>query len=716
MKKSLLTIAFIIIWLSPVNATDKLTTYVNPFLGSATLWEKKDLHYDRKRKARTWGGETFPGSALPNAMIQLTPVTMFHSGSGYQYEDKQIFGFAHTSKGHWNLLHLPILAVTGDRINPDDYASSFSHSNESAHPGYYQVYLERYDINAEMTSTLRCGFHKYTFKENDRKRLIVDMGQTNNKVKEWTIQKINDNVFAGYQNAEGKIYFYAVSNYPITQVEQQQGNEHVVSVIDFKNLKDNHPLELKIGFSFVSIDGAKANLEKEMLNKSFEEVENEADKTWNQLLEKIQVDGGTLKQKQLFYSCLYRSFLWPCLRSDVNKDYYDESGHVVNNGFDYYTLPSFWDDYRNKLTLLGLVQPEVAVDVIKSIIDKGEKSNGYMPTFFHGDHASTFIAGSYLRGLKNFDLKRAYQLILKNATVPGKGGRPYLDEYLKQGWIAEKDTTNVPFYDEYKASVTKTLEYAYDDYATAQVAKILGDTKNYKLLMKHSQNYKNVFDPSTGFFRGRIANGSFIKDFDPYYPYFAYMYRESNAWNNLFFAPHDINGMLKLYPSKKAVEDKLDSLFSEPWRAYEVENLTGFIGNYCHGNQPGHSIPYTYYFVGRQDKAQCILDSIMNHYYDMGADHLALAGMDDAGEMSSWFVFNAIGLYTLSPADPKYIVTVPLFDKILFKMNNGKTLTIQKQGNSRTIKNILYGGKRIQGWFISDDQIKKGQELTIQTK
>lgn len=716
MKKSLLTIAFIIIWLSPVNATDKLTTYVNPFLGSATLWEKKDLHYDRKRKARTWGAETFPGSALPNAMIQLTPVTMFRSGSGYQYEDKQIFGFAHTSKGHWNLLHLPILAVTGDRINPDDYASSYSHSNESAHPGYYQVYLERYGINAEMTSTLRCGFHKYTFKENDRKRLIVDMSRTNNQVKEWTIQKINNNVFAGYQNAEGKIYFYAVSNYPITQVEQQQGREHVISVVDFKNSKDNHPLALKIGFSFVSIEGAKANLEKEMLNKSFEEVENEADKTWNQLLEKIQVNGGTIKQKQLFYSCLYRSFLWPCLRSDVNNDYCDVSGHVVNNGFDYYTLPSFWDDYRNKLTLLGLVQPEVAIGVIKSIIDMGEKSNGYMPTFFHGDHASTFIAGSYLRGLQDFDLKRAYQLILKNATVPGKGGRPYLDEYLKQGWIAEKDTTNVPFYDEYKASVTKTLEYAYDDYATAQVAKLLGDTKNYKLLMKHSQNYKNVFDPSTGFFRGRIASGSFIKQFDPYYPYFAYMYRESNAWNNLFFAPHDIYGMLKLYPSKKAVENKLDSLFSEPWRGYEVENLTGFIGNYCHGNQPGHSIPYTYYFVGRQDKAQCILDSIMNYYYDMGADHLALAGMDDAGEMSSWFVFNAIGLYTLSPADPKYIVTVPLSDKILFKMNNGKTLTIQKQGNSRTIKNILYGGKRIQGWFISDDQIKKGQELTIQTK
>ena len=338
-----------------------------------------------------------------------------------------------------------------------------------------------------------------------------------------------------------------------------------------------------------------------------------------------------------------------------------------------------------------------------------------MPTFFHGDHASTFVAGSYRRGLRGFDLNRAYQLILKNATVPGRGGRPYLDEYLKQGWIAEKDTTQVPYYDEYKAAVTKTLEYAYDDYATAQVAKILGDTKNYKLLMKHSQNYKNVFDPSTGFFRGRIADGSFIKEFDPYYPYFAYMYRESNAWNNLFFAPHDIPGIIRLYPNKKTIEKKLDKMFSEPWRGYEVENLTGFIGNYCHGNQPGHSIPYMYYFVGRQDKAQCVLDSIMNHYYDMGEDRLALAGMDDAGEMSSWFVFNAMGLYTLSPADPEYIVTVPLFDRVKFTLNNSKTFTIRKQGKGNKIKRIEYGGKRLKGWFIQDAALQQGRELTIMT-
>ena len=410
-----------------------------------------------------------------------------------------------------------------------------------------------------------------------------------------------------------------------------------------------------------------------------------------------------------------RSFLWPALRSDVNGEYTDVKGNVVNNGFRYYTNPSFWDDYRNKLILLGMISPDVTQDVIKSIIDKGEKSNGYMPTFFHGDHASTFVAGSYFRGLKDFDLKRAYQLLLKNATVPGNGGRPYLDEYLERGWIAEKDTTNVPTEDEYKGAVTKTLEYAYDDYAVALIARELGDQDNYELLMKHSENYKTLFDPSTGFWRGKIEDGSWIEDFDPYYPYYQYMYREANAWEALFFAPHDPEGMIALYPSKEAVDQKLDSLFSEPWRGYEACNMTGFIGNYCHGNQPDHSVPYTYYFIDKQEKAQCILDSIMGHYYGMGEEKLAYAGMDDAGEMSAWYVFNAIGLYTYSPADPEYIVSVPLFDKVTFHMND-RPFVIQKQGKGRKIKDISYDDQSVDGYFISHDKLKEGKTLLITTE
>lgn len=696
-------------------AQKRFTEYVNPFLGTATLWEPEDLGYVRKIKTRTWGAEVFPGTSLPNAMVQLSPVTQYRSGAGYQYEDTVIYGFSHTNKGHWNLLHVPMLPITG-RITPADFASTYSHQNESARPGYYQVFLERYGVNAELTSTLRCAYHKYTFRHTDEKTLLIDITRSNNNVRDWALQKVNDFAFAGHQNGEGRIYFYAVTNYRICNILQQQDRGQSVSLVDFIDSKGSKPLELKIGFSFVSVENAKMNLEQEMLTKDFNQVRQEADNTWEKLLSNIQVEGGTERHKNLFYSCFYRSFLWPVLRSDSNGDYTDERGQVVNGGFHYYTNPSFWDDYRNKLILLGMITPDVATDVLKSITDRGEKRGGYMPTFFHGDHASTFVTGSYLRGIKNFDVKRAYNLLLRNATVPGRGARPYLDEYIEQGWIAEKDTTNVPTRDEYKAAVTKTVEYAYDDYATALLANALGKKTDHKLLMKRSENYKNLFDPSTGFWRGRIADGSFIKDFDPYYPYYAYMYREANAWQSLFFAPHDTEKMLKLYPSKKSVENKLDSLFSEPWRGYEAHNMTGFIGNYCQGNQPGHSIPYIYYFVDKQEKAQCVLDSIMNHYYDMGKDKLAYSGMDDSGEMSSWFLFNAIGLYTYSPADPEYIISVPLFDRVAFTLGDGSMFTIVKEGNGKKISNITYGGKKINGWFIEHSALQKGKELKITTQ
>ena len=696
-----------------LNAQEKLTDYVNPFLGTTTLWETEDLGYVRHRESRTWGAETFPGASLPNAMVQATPVTMYHSGSGYQYEDPTIFGFAHTSKGHWNLAHVPVLPVTG-RVDATDYASEYSHEEESARPGYYQVFLKRYGVNAELTSTLRCAFHRYTFRPEDEKQILVDITRSNNEIREWRLSQSGPKAFSGSQWGDGNIFFWAESNYEIMDLRQVQGRaKSPVSVIRFKDSKGPEPLELRIGFSFVSIENARENLSRELSGRSFDQVAADADAQWEKLLSRILVKGGTDRERGLFYSTLYRSFLWPCLRSDCNGEYTDVRGQVVNNGFRYYTDPSFWDDHRNKLPLLSIIAPDVAADIIKSISDKGEKNNGYMPTFFHGDHASTFISGAWQRGVHDFDLEKAYRLILKNATVPGRGGRRYMDEYLERGWISDKDTTNLPYYNEFKGGAQKVLEYSYDDYATAQVAKILGDKENYNLLMKHSQNYRNVFDASTGFYRGRIDSGEWYADFDPYYPYFQHMWREANAWNVLFYPPHDIEGVIGLYPSKQAVEAKLDSLFTEPWRGVELENMTGFIGQYCHGNQPGHNIPYTYYFIGKQPKSQHYINMILDRFYDMGAEHLAYSGMDDAGEMSSWYVLNAIGLYTYSPADPKYIVTVPLFDEVKFTFGNGNVLTIRKHGDGEKITAIKCGGKRVKGWFVSHDALVAGKTLDI---
>lgn len=709
-------------------ASKSLTSYVNPLLGTATLWDPKDLGFVPTH--RSWGAEVFPGSSLPNAMVQLTPVSQFHSGSGYQYEDTVIYGFAHTSKGHWNLCNIPLMPASGSSFTADDYKSAFSHKNETAHPGYYQVYLPRYGVNAELTSTLRCAYHKYTYKPGASKKLIADLAMANERIRKWNIKREGDNVFTGSQQGGETMYFYAVANHKITGIDTlvsatnpmgrpagaRQKNlappgPKKTPVLSFADGGSN-TLELKIGFSFVSVANAKANLEKEMLNKTFAQVRTEANQTWENLLSKITVTGGTAKQKGLFYSTLYRSFLWPALRSDANGDYTDAAGQVQNKGFNYYTLPSIWDDYRNKDVLLGLLQPKVMNDVIKSMIDMGN-IHGFMPTFFHGDHASAIIAGSYARGLRDYDAKNAYQLMLKNATV--EGTRKYVDEYNTKGYIAEDDVENPVVNTVRKAAVTKTLEYAYDDYATAQLGKALGDNANYEMLMKRTKNYKNVFNKENGFMEGRLADGSWVKNFNPNYVYYEYMYRESNAWQQTFFAPHDPQGLISLFGSKAAAEKKLDAMFNTPYDGHEADNMSGFIGNYCQGNQPDHSTTYYYYFVDKQPKAQMYLDSIMNHYYDMGKEHLAYAGMDDAGEMSSWFVFNAMGFYTFSPADPSYIITVPLFDKIMLKLGD-KTTTIVKKGHGRKITDISWTGKKVKGYFISDADLKKGQTLTISTQ
>jgi predicted alpha-1,2-mannosidase len=709
MYKNILAFLLFLVTAFSLEAQKPLTKYVNPLLGTTTLWDSIDIGY--KPTHRTWGAEVFPGSSLPNAMVQVSPVTQFHSGSGYQYEDTVIYAFIHTSKGHWNLGHIPLMPATG-KFTTDDYCSPYSHQNESAHPGYYQVYLERYGVNAQLTSTLRCAFHKYTFKGGQSKKLIADLSRSNERARSWEISQEGENVFKGFQQTGEKMYFYAVANHTIRNIESQKSEKNEISVVNFAD--SDQPLELRIGFSFVSMANAKENLEKEMLNKSFQQVRDEATNTWEALLSKITVSGGTERQKGLFYSTLYRSFLWPALRSDCNSDFTDQKGNVVNKGFNYYTEPSLWDDYRNKLVLLGMLSPKVTEDVIKSLIDKGEKSGGFMPTFFHGDHAAPFIAGSYLRGINGFDVKSAYNLLLRNATMENKS-RPRGMEYIGKGYIAEPDLANPELETVAAAGVTKTLEYAYDDYAVAQLAKAMGDTDNYTMLMKRTGNYKNMFDPSTGLMRGRLANGEWIQKFNPETIYYEYIYREANAWQSSFFAPHDVKGLIGLYKSPADFEKKLDDLFSIPYKGAEAYNISGFIGQYCHGNQPDHSFPWLYYFVGKQEKSQERLDQIMDRFYDMGKDKLAYSGMDDAGENSSWYVLTSIGLYTFSPADPQYIVSVPLFDKVDFDLG-GKKFTIIKNGSGKKIESITYDNKKIDGYFIQHSELLKGKKLVITTQ
>ncbi len=705
----MLTACFVIPWSSKGQPKTNLTKYVNTFVGTAPLSDPKILGYELPDGWRSWAGLTFPGSSLPNAMVQLSPITEYGSGAGYEYEDSVILGFAHTNKGHWNLCNIPILPLS----NPGSkFGSRFSHKKENASPGFYQVYLDDYNVNVSLTSTLRCGYHKYEFKNKRNKQVLFDLAKANSRVSSWNIKKIGDYAVQGFQNGEN-VYFYAVLNTKIKELEvKDEGRSEGYAIAHLADEAEG-PVELKIGLSFVSAENAKENLEKEIGSKSFETIRQAANQQWEMLLSSIQVEGGSDKQKRMFYSCLYRSFLWPALRSDINGEYKDARRNVVKADFNYYTEPSLWDTYRNKDVLLGLISPQVTLDVIKSMKDVGDKT-GFIPTFFHGDHGASSIAGAYLRGIDNFDIKGTYQILLKNANIPG--ARPYVKEYIEKGYISDPDVVNPHVETKAKAGVSKTLEYSYDDYSVAQIAKALGDTANYRILMARSKNYKNMFDPSTRFMRGRLENGEWIKNFDPQYPYYEYMYREANAWQVSFFAPHDMDGLIALYGGPKGFESKLDSLFTLPWNPNHIaRNVETMIGQYCHGNQPDHEAPFAYTFIGKPEKTQQRLDYILNNLYGI-KDGITLSGMDDAGEMSAWYVFSALGLYPFSATDPKYIVTAPLFDKVTWRTNSGKTLMISKPGKGRALTSIVVNGKKNEGYFVSHDLFKKGGIIKITTK
>ncbi|KEO71870.1 GH92 family glycosyl hydrolase [Anditalea andensis] len=693
---------------------NRLIDWVNPFIGTAPLTDPDFIGYTPPEGWRVWAGLTYPGSSLPNAMVQLSPITEYGTGAGYQYEDSVIYAFTHTNKGHWNYCNIPVLPVSGDHTHPNKYGSRFRHDRENAQPGYYQVYLEDYAVDVELTSTLRSGFHKYNFKHPTDNKILFDLGKANNEVTDWGIRQKGEKEIEGFQrNGEQIIHFYATLNVPIQKLEVNQPGTRKGNALVHLGGAD-HNVEMKIGLSFVSAQNAKENHTREIATKTFDAVKSEAAETWEKLLSNIKIEGGSDKQKEMFYTSLYRSFLWPALRSDVNGEFQDIEGNISKADFRYYTRPSLWDTYRNKLVLMTIIAPDVTADVIRSMHHMGEKT-GFIPTFFHGDHAAPFITGAYKRGIKDFDVKSVYQLLLRNANVEG-GIRPFISEYIEKGYVSSPDIEKPHVETKAKAGVSKTLEYAYDDYSLAQLALIMEDDDNYHSLMKRSQNYVNVFDKSTNFMRGRLSDGTWVKNFDPQYPYYEYTYREANAWQLSFYVPHDMEGLVQLYGGASAFEAKLDSLFTVPWNPDHIaRNVSSFIGQYCVGNQPDHEAPFSYHFIGKPEKSQLIIDNVLNNFYGVGEHGLALPGMDDAGEMSSWYVFASLGIYPLSPADDEYIVTVPLFDSVRWQLEQNRTLNITNSSQGRNMKGITVDGNAIKGYFISHELFNKGGDLQIIT-
>ncbi|MET4080289.1 putative alpha-1,2-mannosidase [Pedobacter sp. UYP30] len=721
-----------------------LTNYVNPLIGTTVLTDSALLGYNPPW--RTWNGLVGPAATVPFGMVQAVPVTTYGSGSGYEYEVKTIKAFAQTSGTDWGQLNIPIMPLEGNNFTADDFASTFSHKNETAHPGYYGVLLDRYNIKAELTATKRCAYYKCTYLGGKDKKLAFDLVHAGGGSSSWEFNKVGDNIVTGKQ---GNLYFYAVINTKIKSIDIYKRNPNQpdiprsgqgaggqrkltgnidIPVLSFE--KSNKPLEVKIAISRVSPDGAKFNYNAEIANKSFEEVYKDANESWEKTLGKVKVTGGTKKQNEMFYSCLYRQFWYPSVTSDADGKIalYERKRQVPNAeyapkdtipGFDTYSAPGLWDVSRTQLVVLDMLRPDVSNNIIKSMVLAGERS-GFLSTSFHGDFASSYITGAYLRGVKDYNVKKAYHLMLNNANTPTgdsvRGPRPYNAQYLKLGYVPEANISNATTETVSSAGTTKTLEYAYSDYSIALMAKALGDKDTYKSMMKRSENYKNVFDTQTEFMRGSLADGKWYAPFDPNYPYYEFMYREANAWQASFFVPQDTKGLISLYKSPADFELKVDSLFSIPWGGYAKDNLSVFLGQFCMGNQPDFGYPYLYYFVNKPEKSQAILTKLLSDYFGMGPEGLALAGMDDYGSLTGWYVLNAMGIYPYSPTDPNYIVSVPIFDKIEMQLGDGKTFTINKKGGGKNIDKITIGSKPLKGWFVSYDDMLKGKNLDIYTK
>lgn len=750
---------------------DRPGVYVNPFIGTAAY------------------GHTFPGAALPFGMVQLSPTTGASRGkAGYSYssiphgrESRTIMGFTHTNVSGTGIDHVAKYAnialmpttgrlqvVPGSEDDPDSgYRSRFSHDREAASPGYYMVLLGDYDVVAELTVTERAGMHRYTFPESENSHIIIDI----TRERRWPqlhndafIEITGDNQVQGYTTVTGHHsmepmtwYFFAEFSKPFksfgtfreSEISEKQrttrGNNEVGAWVSYSTESDEDII-VKVGISFTCIEGAKNNLVAEIEGWDFDLVKRRAENIWNEKLNKIQVSGGTGINKTKFYTSLYRSLLFPRTFSDYDGAYYSHflDSIIYETEFRYYVDFSIWDTYRTQHPLLTIIEPGRQVEMIRTFLamyDQGGRlpsqvsyRNFYSPIMI-GDHASTTIIDSYVKGIRDFDLMKAYEAMRKNAFEPGlpDRSRPGLQPYTELGYVTAEDI---------RESVSKTLEYSHTDWALAQVARDLGKTGDYELLMKRAGNYQNLYDRSSGFYRPRFSDGSWLPECErgrspqitrfgtnTYYDCWDRWwigvsphrhYTEGNAWQYLFYPQHDIQGLIDLMGGREKFSERLDGLFyasssnEGPWYV----GVTGAIGQYVHGNQPSHHMAFLYNFAGKPWKTQERTRGIMETLY--GADEWGLPGNEDMGEMSAWFVFSALGLYPVTPGQPVYTITSPLFEKAVISLDEfygNRIFTIiarNASGDNKYIRSAKLNGKPLTRTWITHDEIVAGGVLEFE--
>lgn len=709
-------------------------------------------------------GHTFPGATLPHGMVQLSPDTRlfgWDACSGYYYDDTSIMGFTHTHLSgtgigdYGDILFMPVVGekplIAGTAENPDEgYRSRFSHEQESARPGYYQVLLQDDSINVELTATLRAGLHRYTYPKTSDARLIVDMEPTihGHQHPVTQIRVVNDSTIAGMKYTVGwakrhYVYFYAVFSNPFdyklySGTEYQSDSTSVTgntakAVMSFRNLPADGRVLAKVGISSVDEEGARLNVEAEISNWDFEGVMKQANTAWNEALGKIDIETSDNDSRTVFYTSLYHAFIQPSLASDVDGRY-RTMGHEIKQDASYtnYTVFSLWDTFRAAHPLYTIVTPEQNQAFIRSLLRKYDEG-GILPKWelasnetgtMIGYHAVSVIADAMMKKQCDFDVKKALEACIRSSVYDTTGVTPMMDRQILNGKLMpvsikyKNELGYIPC-DKVGGSVSQGLEFAYNDWLIAQMMKEHNRKDLYDKYMELSRNYRNYFDPETKLMRGRLSDGSWITPFDPASVQRPSNYVEGNAWQWAWFVPQDVEGLMELVGGQKSFEAHLDTLFTtsseltgDPNAAADV---TGMIGQYAHGNEPSHHIPYLYNYAGAPRKTQALVDHILRTLYHN--DPNGLSGNEDVGQMSAWYALSAMGFYSFCPGRPVYEIGRPIFDKVTIHLSNGKDFVIQAKNNSvenKYIRSMKLNGEDLAEPRFSHFDLMKGGELIFE--
>lgn len=724
MKKLLLSVCAFSLTLATLQAGE-ITKYVNPFIGTGAI-------------DGGLSGNNYPGATSPFGMIQLSPDTSeapnWGDASGYDYNRNTIFGFSHTrlsGTGASDLIDITLMPTSSGCTS-----SAFTHDEEKARPGYYQVMLKDENINAELTTTQRNGIHRYQYPAGKDAEIILDMdhsadkGSWGRRIINSQIRILNDHAVEGYRIITGwaklrKIYFYMEFSSPIlTSTLRDGGRVHEnTAVINGTNLHgcfrfgqlNGKPLTCKVALSSVSMENARQNMEQEAPHWDFDRYVAAADADWEKQLGKIEVK-GTEVQKEIFYTALYHTMIQPNTMSDVNGEYMaaDYTTRKVANNETHYTTFSLWDTFRASHPLYTLLEPERVTDFVKSMIRQYEYY-GYLPIWqlwgqdnycMIGNHSIPVITDAILKGIPGIDMEKAYEAVY-NSSVTSHPNSPF-EVWEKYGFMPENIQTQ---------SVSITLEQAFDDWCVAQLAAKLNKDADYQRFHKRSEYYRNLFHPKTKFFQSKNDKGEWIEPFDPYQygGNGGHPFTEGNAWQYFWYVPHNIQALMELTGGTKAFEQKLDTFFTSTYKSEQMNhNASGFVGQYAHGNEPSHHVAYLYNFAGQPWKTQKYVSHILNTLYNNTSS--GYAGNDDCGQMSAWYVFSAMGFYPVNPADGRYIIGSPLLDECTLKLAGNKEFrirTIRKSPEDIYIQSVTLNGKKHKDFFITHQDIMNGGTMVF---